>query len=197
MKNKVLISLLLLPGMAQAVICKSVDSEGVVSYADVPAGECGKPVKLPPNSTYAPRQLPAAVGDSNTAAEPVEKPFTAYESVTIVQPEQDATVRSNEGKVPVALALRPGLQQGHRVVLSIDGRAVPGEFDALAIELSGVERGTHSIRAKLIDASGKTLIESEPVSFTMRQTGLYDGNANPPGPPGTTPVPRRDPPAGN
>jgi len=193
MNYKVLISLLLLPGMAQAVICKAVDSEGVVSYSDVPAAECQKAVNLPPNSTYAPRQLPASIGNSSTVEEQVEKPFTGYESVRIVQPEPDGTVRSNEGKVPVAIALRPGLQQGHRVVLSIDGKAVDGDFDGLAIELSGVERGTHSLRAKLIDEAGKALIESEAVNFTLRQTGLYDGNANPPGPPGTKPVPRPRP----
>jgi len=193
MNYKALTILFLLPGMAQAVICKSVDAEGVVGYTDVPAAECQKPVKLPPNSTYAPRQLPVTTGDEDAASKAVEKPFAGYETIKIIQPEPEGTIRSNEGKVPVAVALRPALLHGHRVVVSIDGTAVPGNFDGLAIELSGVERGTHSIGVKLIDESGKTLIESEPVTFTMRQTGLYDGTANPPGPPATKPVPRPRP----
>lgn len=191
MNKKVLIALLLLPGMAQAVICKSVDAEGVVSYTDVPAAECRKPVKLPPNSTYQPRQLPASIGGDKKAREDVEKPFGRYESIKIIQPEADGTIRSNEGKVPIAIALQPALQPGHHVVLFVDGSAVPGEFDGLVIELSGVERGTHSVRAKITDAAGKTLIESPAVSFTLRQTGLLDSGATGPGPP--TPLPRPRP----
>lgn len=193
MNKKVLYALLLLPGMAQAVICKSVDAEGVVNYTDMPASECQKPVKLPPNSTYEPRQLPASVAGDDNATKEVEKPFEHYDSIQIIQPEADGTVRSNEGTVPVAIALRPTLQQGHHVLLHVDGKTVPGNFDGLSIELSGVERGTHSIHATITDAKGKTLIESSAVSFTLRQTGLYDGNANPPGPPPAGPVPRPRP----
>ena len=76
-------------------------------------------------------------------------------------------------------------------MLFVDGSAVPGEFDGLVIELSGVERGTHSVRAKITDAAGKTLIESPAVSFTLRQTGLLDSGATGPGPP--TPLPRPRP----
>jgi hypothetical protein len=192
MNKKVLIALLLLPGMAQAVICKSVDAEGVVGYSDVPASECPKPVQLPPNSTYEPRQLPVSRVDKKAVEEKAEKPFQRYDSIKIIQPEVDGTVRSNEGKVPVAIVLQPAFQQGHHVVLYLDGKAVPGQFDGLAIELSGVERGTHSIQAKITDAGGKTLIESPAVSFNLRQTGIYDG-VNQPGPPIVGPVPRPTP----
>ena len=165
----------LLPGIAHAVICKTVDADGVVAYTDVPSRECQTPVKLPPNSTYEPRPLPASVLGKKDDEPGEKKGFNGYRSMQIVQPEADGTIRSSEGKVPVAIVLEPALHQGHRVAVFLDGKKVQGNFDGLAIELSGVERGTHSVRASIADAKGKKLIESPEVKFSLRQIGLFDG----------------------
>jgi len=190
MNKKILFALLLLPGLAHAVICKSVDSEGVVSYTKVPVSECPEPVKLPAYSTFESHPIPPGTEGAGVDAPAGEVSFKAYRSIRVLQPEADGVVRSNEGKVPVTIALEPALQQGHRVTLYMDAKKVQGDFDGLAIELSGIERGTHSVRANVSDGSGKLLIESPAVSFTLRQTGLFDGVANTPGPPIARPVPR-------
>ncbi len=181
-----LLGLLLLPGVSFAVICKTVDAGGVVSYEDVAASQCPEPVKLPPESRYTPRPIeqPAASASEEKTESDV---FQGYRSIRIEQPAPDSSVRSNEGLVPVSIALEPALQAGHRVTLTLDGAVLSGSFDGLAIELSGVERGTHSLRAAIEDADGKRLIESQPVSFTLRKTGLYDGAPRP------TPRPARPP----
>lgn len=180
-----IVALSLLPGLALAVICKTVDADGVVGYTDVPAAECAQPIKLPDYSRYAPRpiqpQRPANAEATGSAVR-VER----YRSLGIVQPAAGATVRSNEGRVPVSLALQPALQQGHAIRLLLDGRAIGGSFDSLAIELAGIDRGTHSLQAGVIDASGRPLIESAAVRFTLRKIGLNDP-ANAPEP--TPPVP--------
>ena len=152
-----------------------------------------EPVKLPAYSTF--ESLPVAVGadDAKDAADSEEDIFKGYQSINILQPEADGVVRSNEGKVPVAIKLEPGLQRGHRVALYIDGKAVEDGFDGLAIELSGVERGTHSIQAAVSDEKGKQLIKSASVSFTLRQTGLFDNAGKQPRPPTIQPVPRPRP----
>ena len=173
-----LIAFFLIPGMAHAVICKTVDADGVVGYTDVPARECKAPVKLPPNSTYEPRQLPASIPGKEAVEAGDKVGFQGYQSMRIVQPEADGTVRSNEGKVPVTIALEPELHRGHRVAVFLDGKAVLGSFDGLAIELSGIERGTHSVRATVSDAKGKRLIESPTIQFTLRKPGLFDGAPN-------------------
>jgi hypothetical protein len=158
--------------MAQAVICKTVDADGVVSYADVPAAECPQKVDLPDYSRYAPRLIPEAAAED--AAAPARERFTGYKSIDIVQPKPGGSVRNNEGKVPVSILLDPALQPGHRVGLIVDGRALSGTFDGLAIELSGVQRGTHELQAVISDASGKRLIQSSPVQFTMRQASRLE-----------------------
>lgn len=168
-------TLLMIPGMAQAVICKSVDAEGVVSYSDVPAAECRKRVKLPPNSTYQPRQLPRTITPKNEPApRTVPEVFSGYTKIGITQPEANGTVRSNEGNVAVVIELQPPLQNGHRIKLFLDGGAVSGDFDGTAIDLQGVNRGTHSLRAVVSDEKGRRLADSPSVRFTLRKVGLFD-----------------------
>ena len=193
MNKQIFLALMLLPGLTHAVICKSVDAEGVVSYTKVPASECPEPVKLPPDSTFGSRPVTPDTAGERIDPAASEASFKGYRSIKVLQPEADGVVRSNEGKVPVTIALEPALQQGHRVALYIDGTRVEGSFAGMAIELSGIERGTHSVRSSVSDGNGKVLIESPAVTFTLRQTGLFDSVANRPGPPIAQPVPRPRP----
>jgi len=48
--------------------------------------------------------------------------------------------------------------------------------------LTGVERGTHSLRAVVSDAGGRRLGDSSSVRFTLRKTTIYDRDRQrPPG----------------
>jgi hypothetical protein len=190
------LTLILLPGFAQAVICKTVEPDGSVSYADVAASECPQEVKLPPYSSYAPRQVQSTPAQDGTARGTLA-PFVRYESIRIAQPAGGGTVRNNEGKVPVSIALVPPLQENHTITLYLDGNAVPGSFDGSAIDLSGVQRGSHTLKAAVFDASGRRLIESQATRFTMRQSSTYDLPKQPEHPiePPPEPKPPYQPPA--
>jgi hypothetical protein len=191
--NRTLMSLLglaLCSPPALAVICKTVDADGVVSYSEVPASECPEVVKLPEYSSYTPRPLPPTIRDERSEEPPVAaEGFSGYSKIAIVAPEQDGTVRDNEGKVMVTIALEPPLQDDHQVRLFIDGQQVPGNFEATTVELSGVERGTHQLAAEVVDARGSMMLRSDDVSFTLRRVGLLDG-AGGRGPGIPTPRPR-------
>lgn len=194
MKYPLLICLLLLPSLAGAVICKTIEADGSVSYADVPAAECPEQVKLPPYSRYAPRPLPQTAPTESDATGSLAG-FDKYTSLRMIQPEGNGTVRNNEGIVPVVLVSEPGLQDGHKVQLTLDGKRVPGEFAGLSVTLNNVDRGTHSLRAAIVDAGGQRLIESGTVRFTLRRAGLND-RAPSPEPPIAPPPPGYQPPAG-
>ena len=85
----------------------------------------------------------------------------------IVQPQAGGAVRNDDGRVPVFIALEPGLQRGHRVTLTIDGRPLSSTFDDLSIELSGVQRGSHELQAAISDATG-TPPRGRPSTTTSR-----------------------------
>lgn len=169
MIRRALIALFLLPGLAHAVICKTVDSEGVVAYAEVPANECRTPLKLPEYSRYAPRTVRQPSAADTAAATDREAGFEGYGSIEIVKPVPGEEILSNEGKVPLALTLEPVLQPGHRISVFLDNVLIPGGFDGLAIELTGVDVGGHKVRATVMDDGGTRLIDSAAVKFVLRE----------------------------
>lgn len=194
MRRSLIVSLLLLPGLAQAVVCKTVSPDGVVSYTDVPVEECRTPVKLPDYSRYTPRPVPGSARPSAPASQAAQAAAATYSSMQIIEPAAEGTVRSNEGKVPVSIALEPALQDGHLVKLFVDGEAVRGTFAGVDIELSGIERGTHTVRAEVQDANGRRLLAAPPVQFTLRKTGLFDrAQPNPNLPSAPNPIPQSPP----
>lgn len=177
-------ALLLIPGLAQAVVCKSVGEDGVVSYTDVPLNECEQKVDLPDYSRYSPRPIDRPAPSSNQGADAQVAPFSGYRSFRFTEPAAGGTVRSNEGQVTVVMDLEPALQNGHKIRLTLDGEAVSGTFDGLAVELSNIDRGSHSLDATVVDASGSVLVRASPVQFTLRKTGLFDRAPRPAPPPG-------------
>ena len=124
MNMKLLCVILLLPGLAHAVICKTVGPDGVASFADVPAAEC------PQGSRTADYSRPARVveqaGSVDTGVSARQVKFAGYESIEILSPEADGAVRSNEGRVPVSVELKPVLQQSHFITAYLDGKAFRG-----------------------------------------------------------------------
>lgn len=180
-----LVVLSCLPALASAVICKTIDEDGVVTYSSVPLAKCENVVRLPGYSSYAPQPVGRTSGGSANTSPPA---FAGYTSIRFSQPASGATVRSNEGQVAVSVAVEPALQAGHRLELILDGRPVSGSFDGLNVQLSGVERGTHSLQAVIRDDAGTQRIRSSTIRFTLRKRGLFDGAAQPT-PPDETPKP--------
>jgi hypothetical protein len=174
MKRAVAIGLFLLPGLVHAVICKTVDAEGVVAYMELPADECRTRVELPEYSRYTPRpvQLPDRKGDSAIAAKQIR--FEAYRSIQVVKPAADEEVSSDDGRVSLVFRLEPALQAGHRISVFLDDVPILGSFDGLEIELSGVGPGRHSVRAVVTDEDGRRLIDSQNVRFVLLKPAQVD-----------------------
>lgn len=91
-----------------------------------------------------------------------------YSSVAVVQPAHDSTVFDNAGNVEVAVATSPDLRSGDRIALVLDGRQRSVQ-QAARFKLSGIERGQHTLEARIVDDSGDTIIASKPVTFYLWQ----------------------------
>jgi hypothetical protein len=87
--------------------------------------------------------------------------------VAIVQPAHEETIHSNQGKLTVKLQ-RTGAP-GARVKIVLDGAPLKQTYRTDVIELTGIERGSHTLQAVLLDAKGEQLAASQPVSFYMWQ----------------------------
>lgn len=156
----------LAPCSLPADIYKQVLPDGTVSYSSEPQPNAEK-ITPPP-----PQVIPAARPASTPAPErPSQPPAPAYARLSITEPADDQVVWSNERNVGVALVLDPPLrvEAGHRLVLLVDGTPVPSAADALSLTLNNVDRGTHTLTAEVHDAAGRTLIQSTPVTFHLKQ----------------------------
>jgi hypothetical protein len=140
-------------------IYKWTNEEGVVIYSDT-YREGAERIRVSdsksPSSGY-----PDTGGQSGE--------YTTFE---IVQPENDATIRNDEGTVAVGLALSPNLAEGHSIKIIVDGSELKNAMQGTQFSLSNLNRGTHSLQTKVVDADGKVLISSNLVNFHLRQAGI-------------------------
>lgn len=170
---------------AAAVVCKSIDAEGRVTYSDVPLEHCEQRIELPPAPARSPADTPNPQA-SQAQSMPGESTFPGYARIAISQPGASDTVRSEEGRVPVSLSLQPELQTGHAVRWELDGVQVLPPFEGPSAILTGVSRGSHSLRAEVIDGRGAVLLSAGPVRFTLRKQSIEEAGQGS-GLPGTPP----------
>lgn len=164
----VIVALLLAQaGPAVADIWKGVDKDGNVLYSDEPIPG-GTRIHREPVQTIAPPRPRAP------ATPPRQAPGVSYEVVEVLLPDQDATVRDNQGRVEVNVALTPNLrvELGHRVLVLLDGSPRGEPATTTRLEISDVERGTHTLEVRVLAADGSLLARSDPVTFHMHRTAL-------------------------
>ncbi len=175
---------LAVPGVAAATIYRTVDEHGNVVFTDVPPkdGEKGTAVQLDrPNSFEPPARTQAGAttvdqwleqqrgeaqdgsGDKHAAA--------GYQSLKIVAPADDAAVRENAGNVVVMGEAQPPLRAGDSVQVYLDG-ALRRTVSSTTVQLANVDRGTHAVQLRIVDAAGNTLVASEPVTFHLQRRSV-------------------------
>ena len=163
---------LTLPGMAAAEVYKLVLPDGSVIFSDQPVPGAER-IKVPPAQTYKPPPIP--VSSPRRSAEKDRKVEARhYEELRITTPEDDTPVRENAGNVHIEVALSPALRtaEGHRIVLYMDGEPVAEPGTRTVFDLKNVDRGTHQLQAAILDAQGKPIKTSDPVTFHLLRVSI-------------------------
>ena len=194
MKRLVVSLLCCLPLAMPAAIYKWVDEQGNVVYSDKPRAGAQE-LNLPPPAVYTPAPITArtAVGTRTN------RDADGYTEVAIVQPQPDETIRDNTGTVMVRVALQPALKTdaGHRLTLLVNGTEQPGSYPSTALQITDLDRGTHTVQVRVKDAEGNTIAESNPVTFHLKQASrLHPRSKLPPRGAPSFPRPGTPPPAG-
>ena len=96
-----------------------------------------------------------------------------YTGFSITSPTDDQGVRANDGNVTVHLSLKPALQSGHLIVLSVAGEGSESTTNSsgLSVDLKNLSRGLHTVTGRVVDEDGNDLIKTEPVSFHVLRVG--------------------------
>lgn len=169
-------SLLLLTHPAQAEMYKWIDEEGNVSYSDQPQHKDARKLVPPSDNT-----LPAMTIPPKAQAAPVapDEPETSYSSIQITSPEHDQAIRSNAGNISVSLSTEPALNlaQGHSISLLLDHQLVSENITTDQASLQNIDRGTHQLRAVIKNKQGKTLKQSDTITFHLHRHSILHPRA--------------------
>ncbi|MDT8453253.1 MAG: DUF4124 domain-containing protein [Gammaproteobacteria bacterium] len=160
--------LLLIALPIQAEIYRSVDEDGNVIYSDqeLPNSEL---IPTPTDNTVS-MPKPEA---SAPAEEKKEKPTGNYHSFSIVSPDHNAVIRNNAGNITVNLSIDPPLKvgSGDYIRLYLDDEEQSSKLTSSSTQLSNIARGSHTLRAELRNASGKTL-KSASIQFHLKRISV-------------------------
>jgi hypothetical protein len=162
------------PGILMAAIFSWTDSSGNLIYGDSPPqGVTAKPL-TPPKLTvlegFANRyEDPTEVKKAKTAKNKavVKAPVaTIYKELKIIAPKQGQGIRANDGDVSVALSFSPKLQQGDKIVFTLDGKELMQGVSKVA-NMTNLDRGEHILTVSIVSKSSKKLITSEELKFSV------------------------------
>ncbi len=159
---------------AFAEIYRSIDEDGNVIFTDRSGqGKDERIIILPKsitikNSTDAPRRERIEGLGRINKTEGAAKPYTQF---AIISPGNDEPIRDNTGNVELKLALSPSLQIkfGHRIQIELDGKMQKMRWRMDSMLLTNLDRGTHNLRAFIVDKTGKKLKTSQSVTFHLQK----------------------------
>lgn len=162
-------------------IYRTVDEDGNVVFTDVPPKESeqGQAVDLEGGNTFSPpepategRTLQSWLGtdaedaDADEAAAPV-----SYRSLQVASPADDEALRDNAGNVTVTAQVDPELDSRHTMQVYLDGQLLQSG-PTTSFQLTNVDRGTHRVELRIVDAGGNVLVASEPTVFHLQRRSV-------------------------
>ena len=171
MRLIILIGLLLLTTQSLATVYRWVDDTGKVHYSDEPQNNA-EVVELNENTQNnitinTPTKIITA---------PTKQPPMTYQ-ISITSPREEATIRDNNGAFTVSVTVSPQLPRDVLLTLLVDGVITMPPQRSNEFQLTGINRGQHSIVVNAIAQSGKVLASSPPRKIFLHQASIF-GPAN-------------------
>ncbi|MBV7317529.1 DUF4124 domain-containing protein [Shewanella sp. NIFS-20-20] len=146
---------------ASAKVYRWVDDLGRVHYSDEPSADAVEVELKPATINQISVTTPISAAEQNS-------PEVVYQ-LTLVSPENEATIRDNNGDFSVKLSLSQPEPAGAFYQLLLDGTLYnEGQSQAL-FQLTGVERGSHTLQAQLVSPRGKILAQTQAITIFMHQ----------------------------
>lgn len=154
---------------AHAEVFTYVDAQGNRVYTDQPRGNAKR---VPIATSNRMSANPTAAAPLRATQQSPEPPLFHYDMLRILIPEPDATIRSSAGEVIVSVTSEPGLQQGHRYRLLLDGQATGEPSLSPVFPLSNIDRGSHHLSVEILDEQGRIVERTANQPFHMLRISL-------------------------
>lgn len=151
-------------------IYRWVDKDGQIHYSDQPGAANAERVILADPNAY--ESEPAFGNYAPSGDDPDDSDaYSPYTALAIVQPTPDQTFFGADATVAVTAELDGTLRPDHTLVFFVNGNRRPAA-GGLGLELQNLERGTHFLRASVLDQNGEPVITSQQITFHIRQASI-------------------------
>ena len=164
-KLGIVLFLMMVICVSYADIYQWVDSQGNAHFSDTPHPGAEK-LSVPDAQTYS-APVPESAALEKLIPGSLDAPKPTYTKVAIAQPDNEATIRNNQGSIAVIVEVVPDLLPGDKVQLIFDGAPIGKPQTKLLFPLSGIYRGSHTIAVQVIDADGGAVETSESITVFM------------------------------
>ena len=173
MKSILILAVILVATGVHAELFKWKDADGNIIFSDQPPPGVDKsesevkPESLPQIITVPAPDLSKSTTSSSRKPESNK---ISYKTLAITAPLHDSEVRENSGKVQINVHVEPEnfAERGHQLVIYLDGEEI-SRGDSTSVILDNVDRGTHNIKASIINDRGFVLRETRQTTFTLHR----------------------------
>lgn len=93
-------------------------------------------------------------------------------SIKITSPQPDETFQNEAQSITVTVAITPELEPEDKVVIYVDGSPAGEPIHSTNIDLPWLERGSHTLQAKIIQPKGHGAETSTIIIFQQRVSKL-------------------------
>lgn len=96
------------------------------------------------------------------------EPVIEYQA-TIISPENDIALRSNDGTINIHVTTTPAKKNTHKLQLFLDGKALGSPQISPTIQAQNIDRGTHQVQVQLLDEDGNILALTQIVTVHLQR----------------------------
>ncbi len=157
--------LLALSFNSYAQIYQWQDDQGNMHFSDQPHEGADK-VKLEPIQVI---KLPPPPNLTQPIQPQPTQEIRSYESVQILDPADELTIRNNYGTVDIAVGIDPPLAKGDQIIALVDGQPYGRPHVSPNFSIHDVDRGAHILAIQIVDPKKRVVGESRSVAFFMHQ----------------------------
>ncbi|MBB5211569.1 DUF4124 domain-containing protein [Microbulbifer hydrolyticus] len=160
-------------GTSGGSVYKIVGPDGRVTFSDSPpAGQKAEKVEIGPINVQpiAPKQ-PLRTRKLSPGDRRDRDDYEGPVNFAIVSPANDATIPPGQRFVVLQVALDPVPKDGYEFFVVVDGQRWSGTSSGTSLDISALERGTHTIQAVLLGAGGRPLAQSQAIQVHVKRPG--------------------------
>lgn len=152
--RQLILLLLIITNVTYAEIYQWLDQSGKVNYSDIPIE--GAKLITPADNTknFAKPFTPLKQEDKPIAAEK-----SAYD-LQILSPQDQATLRDNQGNIDVHWSLSPLPKANIHYQLFLNDKLVGETLNQTRFQLTNIDRGAHQLTVSALTSAGEILAET-------------------------------------